>query len=129
VLALAKLFIARTCKENSCGPCSLSSEVFDALMAYSWPGNVRELENAIERAVVLAEGQPRIELGDLPVEVRTQAGQQTPTSMTLAEVERRHILSVLEAHGGNRGTTARALDIAANTLWRRLKTYGLPPAR
>src|SRR6266852_2540339 len=70
ILPLARQFIGRACKEHSCGPCSLSTEVLDLLMTHDWPGNVRELENAIERAVLLAEGKPRIEIGDLPPEIR-----------------------------------------------------------
>jgi transcriptional regulator with PAS, ATPase and Fis domain len=133
VLPLARQFIAKTCKQNSCGPCALSSDVLDALHAYAWPGNVRELENAIERAVVLAEGQPKIELGDLPPEIRAPAAAKSaaaePEWLTLAEAERRHILTTLERLDGNRAATARALGIGENTLWRKLKAYGVPAAR
>lgn len=134
LLPLARQFIARTCAENSCGPCALSSGVLDALGHYSWPGNIRELENAIERAVILAEGQPRIEVGDLPPEIR--GGQGAPiaagdgetgcaTIVPLSEVERRHILETLDQLGGNRKATAEALGIGENTLWRRLRSYGM----
>jgi two-component system, NtrC family, response regulator HydG len=132
ILPLARLFIARTCQQNSCGPCALSSDVLDALHAYAWPGNVRELENAIERAVVLAEGQPRIEVGDLPPDVRAPRHASTPARLnplTLAEVERRHVLATLEQFEGNRAATARALGIGENTLWRKLKAYGVPAVR
>lgn len=133
ILPLARHFIAKTCRQNSCGPCALSGAALDALCAYSWPGNVRELENAIERAVVLAEGQPRIEVGDLPPEIRSLGAthEATPAEapMTLEAVERRHILATLERFGGNRAVTAEALGIGANTLWRKLKSYGIPAAR
>lgn len=133
ILPLARQLIARTCRQNSCGPCALSSEVLDALSAYSWPGNVRELENAIERAVILAEGQPRIELTDLPPEVRELAGREDSPhpdeQLTLAEVERRYVLETLQRCAGNRAAAARALGIGENTLWRRLKAYGVAPAR
>jgi len=133
ILPLGRQFIARTCEQNSCGPCALSSGVLDALYAYAWPGNVRELENAIERAVMLAEGQPKIELGDLPPEIRAPAPRTDspaePESLTLAEVERRHILTTLERFDGNRATTARALGVGENTLWRKLRAYGVPAAR
>jgi len=132
ILPLARQFIGRVCSANSCGPCSFGADVLDRVMAYEWPGNVRELENAIERAVLLAEGQPRIELGDLPPEVRGGAGAERPTpvgAMTLAEVERRHILATLEQLGGNRKETAKALGIGENTLWRKLKSYGLVRVR
>jgi sigma-54 specific flagellar transcriptional regulator A len=111
----------------------LSPQAAAALRGYGWPGNVRELENAIERAVVLAEGQPKIELGDLPPEIRAPAGRGSappePDQLTLAEVERRHILATLERCGGTRSATAQALGIGENTLWRKLKAYGVPAAR
>ena len=47
----------------------------------------------------------------------------------LAEVEKEYILTVLADHGGNRTHTAKALGIGANTLWRKLKKWGVPPAR
>ncbi|RMH44066.1 MAG: hypothetical protein D6689_03320 [Deltaproteobacteria bacterium] len=128
LLPLARAFIARACRENHCGPCALSADVLDALLAYDWPGNVRELEHAIERAVVLAEGKPRIEVGDLPPEVRGDvraAAASAGDIVPLAEVERRHILATLDRLGGDRRATARALGISDNTLWRRLKQYGL----
>ena len=53
----AKYFLDRAAAANpDSGPFSLSDETMDALLAYDWPGNVRELENALERAVVVAEG-------------------------------------------------------------------------
>jgi transcriptional regulator with PAS, ATPase and Fis domain len=129
LLPLAREFIGRTCRENHCGPCSLSSDVLDLLHGYPWPGNIRELENAIERAVILAEGQPRIEVGDLPPEVRGAHPVATTSTadeiLPLAEVERRHIVATLERLGDNRKATAEALGISENTLWRRLKSYGL----
>src|SRR6266851_1214080 len=99
ILPLAHAFVRRSCTAYQCGPCSLSAEALDRLLAYDWPGNVRELEHAMERAVVLAEG------------------------------ERRHILRVLERMAGNRKETARVLGIGANTLWRKLRTYAAPPRR
>jgi transcriptional regulator with PAS, ATPase and Fis domain len=126
ILPLAHRFSRRACAEFACGPCSLSAEVLDRLLAYSWPGNVRELEHAMERAVVLAEGKPKIEVRDLPPEI--VLGQEAPVdsaSLPLAELERVHILRVLQRFGGNRKETARALGIGANTLWRKLRKYGV----
>lgn len=129
VLPLAREFISRTCKENACGPCSLSSEVLDHMLAYDWPGNVRELENAIERAVILAENQPTIRVQDLPAEIRghtaVHSASDSERIATLAEVEKHHILQTLERLGDNRKETAKVLGIAENTLWRKLKSYGL----
>ncbi len=127
ILPLAHQFVRRGCATYHCGPCSLSAAALDKLLAYNWPGNVRELEHAMERAVVLAEGKPKIELTDLPPEVLqgNGAAAEDDASLTLADVERRHILRVLERCGGRRKETARALGIASNTLWRKLREYGL----
>jgi len=130
ILPLARQFIGRVCALNHCGPCSLKPKTLDILVAYDWPGNVRELENAIERAVLLAEGQPAIQPGDLPPEVR--GGPTIATSgaiKTLDEVERQHILSTLERLGGNRKMTAKALRVGENTLWRKLTQYGMVKKR
>ena len=60
---------------------------------------------------------------DLPVEL------ESDSVLPLAELERRYILKVLNSFGGNRTHTARALGIGTNTLWRKLKAWGEPPAR
>jgi transcriptional regulator with PAS, ATPase and Fis domain len=128
VLPLAHAFMRRGCATYHCGPCSLSPAALDHLLAYAWPGNVRELEHAMERAVVLAEGKPKIEAGDLPPEIAGEAAGRGAgeggSVLPLAEVERRHILHALEKMGGNRKETARVLGIGANTLWRKLRQYG-----
>ncbi len=128
ILPLAHSFVRRGCAAYHCGPCSLSAHALDRLLAYGWPGNVRELEHAMERAVVLAEGKPKIEESDLPPELLRAPSQPTSedeASLPLAEVERRHVLRVLERCGGNRKQTAKALGIATNTLWRKLREYGV----
>jgi two-component system, NtrC family, response regulator HydG len=128
ILPLAHRFVRRGCTMYHCGPCSLSAAALDRLLAYSWPGNVRELENAMERAVVLAEGKPKIEESDLPPELLGADTKMLSTDeevLPLVEVERRHILRVLERCGGNRKETAKLLGVAGNTLWRKLRAYGL----
>jgi transcriptional regulator with PAS, ATPase and Fis domain len=125
VLPLAHAFMRRSCATYHCGPCSLSPAALDLLLAYDWPGNVRELEHAMERAVVLAEGKPKIETTDLPPEIAgvPATGGESEELLPLAEVERRHVLRVLQKTGGNRKETARILGIATNTLWRKLRSY------
>lgn len=128
LLPLARLFIGQTCGENHCGPCALSAEVLDKLQQHRWPGNIRELQNAIERAVILADGKPRIEIADLPPELRElpRGGLfEERDILTLAEVEQQHIVAVLERLDDNRKATAQALGIGENTLWRKLKSYGM----
>ncbi len=127
ILPLAHAFVRRGCEAYHCGPCSLSASALDHLLAYPWPGNVRELEHALERAVVLAEGKPRIEASDLPPEILTEgeAPLDDGALLRLADVERRHILRVLAHHGGSRKDAAQTLGIGTNTLWRRLRAYGV----
>src|SRR5205085_7895758 len=93
---------------------------------YEWPGNVRELENAMERAVALARGS-RVELEDLPEEVRQAARRPLPTKglvRPLDQIEKEYILAALELNGGNQTHTADQLKIGSATLYRKLKTYG-----
>src|SRR5690606_36991631 len=94
------------------------------LVRYDWPGNVRELENAMERAVALAE-RNRIDVDDLPEEVglappsASTSGQVRP----LDDVERDYILAVLRANQGDKAAAAEQLQIGIATLYRRLKRY------
>jgi DNA-binding NtrC family response regulator len=112
----------------------IDDKVLEALQSYEWPGNVRELENVIERASIIREGD-RISLKDLPTFVTSGAGSDTPAPslvvggrVTLDELERAHILGVLEATGGARKQTSEILGINASTLYRKLKKYGLQEA-
>jgi len=127
LLPLARKFVEHYCQVLHCGPCSLSAEALNRLMQYEWPGNVRELEHAMERAVVLAQDKPKIELGDLPPEVVGSSGGLAVEEqlIPLAEMERRYILRALEKCGGNKKESAKALGIGANTLWRKLRSYNL----
>lgn len=102
------------------------------LLRYPWPGNVRELQNAIERALVLASGS-RIAAGDLPWEAQSEAAAPglAGSALTLEEVEKAHILAVLESVHGNRAAAARRLGIGKTTLFRKLQLYrgGFAPGK
>jgi Nif-specific regulatory protein len=116
---------------NKCAKPELqfSSEAREAILDYHWPGNVRQLKNVIERMVVMSSSQV-LGLEDVPPEIRREpppsgAGAAAGPLVPLAELERQHILRVLQHTGGNKKETASILGIDRSTLYARLKTYGI----
>jgi two-component system response regulator HydG len=86
---------------------------------YQWPGNIRELENAIERAMVVAQ-EPELREGDFALRLPISGS----SSRTLEDMEKVHILAVLEECRGNQTLAAEMLDIDRVTLHNKLKKYG-----
>ncbi|OLE53834.1 MAG: hypothetical protein AUG51_11125 [Acidobacteria bacterium 13_1_20CM_3_53_8] len=113
-----------------------SDSALNLLMAYDWPGNVRELENAVEAAALRARGA-EIAPEDLPVKMQTSdvkaraALSRSPLTamyadlVSMDELERRYLLHVLEATGGNRTRAAEILDIDRRTLYRMAERFGI----
>ncbi|MEO6526390.1 MAG: sigma-54 dependent transcriptional regulator [Gemmatimonadaceae bacterium] len=108
-------------------PRDVSPETMELIAAYPWPGNVRELRNVLERALLLARGQPAITPQHLPGEVRGLGDElMLPhVSRSLADVERAHIDRTLRAHSANRTRTARELGISRATLIKKIREYEL----
>ena len=94
----------------------------ERLQRHHWPGNVRELENAIERAMVVGQGN-RIRPEDLPLRVEKDAVR--PRDRSLEALESAHIARVLREESGNVSQTARVLGIDRGTLYNKIKKYGL----
>ncbi len=108
----------------------ISSDALDLLMAYNWPGNVRELENAMERAVVLANSY-EITAKELPPAVRSLGEKRIYESdNTLAswieKLEEQALRQALLECEGNISKTAKQLGIGRATIYRKAKKYGLP---
>ena len=98
------------------------------LLTYTWPGNVRELRNVIERIVLMSPAQGPItpdEVDRVLPKPRGPASTDDPSGMTLDEIERRHILRVLDASNGNKTLAAKTLAIDYKTLLAKLKKFSL----
>jgi DNA-binding NtrC family response regulator len=120
---LAEYFLKKFAAENQKEVSGFSPEVTDFLLKYQWPGNVRELENTVERAVILTKSS-EIQLADLLQKNSPLVGPAS-SGKTLKEVERNHIINILNETGGNYGKAARILGISRATIYNKAKAYGL----
>ena len=98
----------------------ISPGAVQQLQQQPWMGNVRELENAVERAMVVAQ-EPELDEQDF---IFKQQPAMATAGKSLDEIERAHILQVLEECGGNQSRAAEVLDIDRVTLHHKLKRYG-----
>ncbi|MCX7590038.1 MAG: sigma-54 dependent transcriptional regulator [Kiritimatiellae bacterium] len=130
---LCDYFLREFAEKNNRPIEGITSDALNILSAYHWPGNVRELRNTIEKMVVLSRGG-KLTARDVPVAIKEAvkgrgvmvtrgAHIQEPTGETLADVEKRLILSTLKRVGGSRTVAARELGISRRTLHRKLKQY------
>jgi len=131
VLLLANEYLRKVAARTGRSVKGIAPEAARKLIEYGWPGNVRELVNAIERAVALAE-YDEITVADLPEKIQRFAPSHVlvaaadPSELVpLDEVEKRYVLRVLEAVGGNRTRAAEILRVDRKTLYSKLKSYGV----
>ena len=130
VLLLAQHFLVHFAEKARKSVTGLSPPAAERLLAYAWPGNVRELQNSMERAVALTQYE-QITVDDLPEKIRAYrpshvliAADDPSELVPLEEMERRYILRVMEAVGGNRTLAAKVLRIGRKTLYRKLALGG-----
>ena len=130
VLVLANEYLQRVASRSGKPVTSIAPEAARKLINYAWPGNVRELVNAMERAVALAEYN-QITVADLPEKIQAftsshvlVASNDPSELVSLDEVEKRYILRVIDAAGGNRTRAAEILKVDRKTLYTKLKAYG-----
>jgi two-component system response regulator HydG len=123
VLLLAQCFVERAALRAGKQIRGLSPGAVARLQAHAWPGNVRELQSSIERAVALTT-RDEIAAADLPEHLRPALCPPAEEALApLAEVERLHILGVLDAVRGNRSRAASILGIDRKTLQRKLGRF------
>jgi transcriptional regulator with GAF, ATPase, and Fis domain len=122
---LATHFLETYKKRSNKNITGITKKAMAWLRRYDWPGNVRELENAIERAVIVAQGR-MIGIDDLPHAVRgaeTSKSIEVEVGSTIEEVEKRMILQTLAYTRGDRTRAAQILGIGRKTLYRKLQSY------
>jgi len=123
IAMLARHFVLQLAPHLGVEALPLTADVARALAEYRWPGNARELRNFIERSLIL---------GHYPLEALAMADAASDLDAavpdapeSLAEVEKRHMLAVLEASGGNKTEAARRLGISRKTLERKCALWGI----
>ncbi len=128
ILLLAQHFIEQFAIRTDKCVLGISNAAAEKLLDYGWPGNVRELRNVMERAVALTKYE-KLVIEDLPEKIRSYRGTEmiigsnASELVSMEETERRYILHVLKAVGGNKTHAARVLAFDRKTLYRKLQFY------
>jgi len=132
-LLLAQRFIDESPLREVREARGMSAAFAQKLLSYPWPGNIRQLQNCIERAIAVSRGS-ELSLEDLPDAIRDAQpsrvdlldGSDVSALPTMEEVERRYILQVLKALGGNKTAVAQVLGFDRRTLYRKLDRMNAP---
>ena len=119
----AEYFIKFYSKKIGRNILEVSPSFYQKLMEYNFPGNIRELRNIVERAVILLDGKTLTE-SSLPKDILKKRIYHED-SLNLEDVEKKHILFVLEQTEGNKTKAAEILGIGLTTLYRKLQSYGI----
>jgi DNA-binding NtrC family response regulator len=120
---LVDYFINKYCLSMNRPPVKIDPSALKRLEEFTFPGNVRELENMIERAIVVGNGK-KISLKDLPLEKSVVSN----SIESLDDLEKTHILQILNKYNWNISRTAKALMVDRVTLYKKISKYGLKPA-
>lgn len=132
ILLLAEHFVREVAPKLGKGSAGLSRDAQNALLSYRWPGNIRELANAVERALILADGSlltaAHFDLARAPSIHQEGIGDPIagkPIPEALPDMEKRAILAALERTKGNKTQAAAILGITRTKLQTRLKRFGI----
>jgi DNA-binding NtrC family response regulator len=126
IMPLANAFLKRFAAQANRIIQGFTSGAVERLTAFDWPGNVRQLQNEVQRAVLLSEGNT-VDVADLSIATaKPDTGEFNDTNFTLLEgVERNAIVQMLKDTGGNKLETAKRLGIGRQTLYNKIKAYGI----
>ena len=123
IIPLAERFIIRFCKQYGKPALRLDNAAREKLMQHPWSGNIRELEHAIEKAVIICDGA-FLSAGLFQLQRRNEASEM-PAASTLEDMEKQMIRRTLDKCGGNLSAVASQLGITRQTLYNKMKKYGL----
>jgi len=122
---MAGFFLDKFALKYERGKMSFSQETLNSMQEYSWPGNIRELEHSIEKAVILAENDI-ISPDDLFLKrTASRTQQKKEVNPSFNEIERDIIRRALLRNNGNMVITARELGVTRQTIYNKIKRYGL----
>lgn len=116
---LVEKFLLKYGIEYKDRPVSIAPEALELIIRFHWPGNIRELENVIQRAVIMCD--KRIEITDLPDNLKYKIDFPDDHLLPLREIEKRYILKVLEATENNKSKAAEILQIDRKTLRQKIQ--------
>lgn len=122
IVPLAEIFLKFFCERYKKQPIGLSQEAAAKLIAHTFEGNIRELQNIIEKAVIMCDGD---EITTEHLQLYTPQVQARSTASTLEEMERTAIADAIESCAGNLTMVAQRLGITRQTLYNKIKRYGL----
>ena len=120
---LAQHFSTTLAAEMGLSPASFSDAQMAVMQAYDWPGNVRELKNVIERCLLLNMTPSQCLSGHAAARGAQSPSYADATELSLEELEKQHILHVLELEGGNKSAAARRLGVSRKTLERKVQAW------
>ena len=122
IVPLAGIFLAHYCEKYKKEPLSISQAAASRLISHTFEGNIRELQNIMEKAVIMCDGG---EILPEHLQLYVPQSQSRGSASTLEEMERTAIAEAIESCGGNLSMVAQRLGITRQTLYNKIKRYGL----
>ncbi len=124
ILPLARLFTARFGKQYGRPDLTLNTEAEEILLHHPWKGNIRELEHTIEKAIIISDGTD-ITPQAFHLQAPPRTATDSPSATTLEEMEIQMIRQAMDTCSGNLSAVAAQLGISRQTLYNKMKKYGL----
>lgn len=116
---LAKNFLRKYAAEYAKPKIEFTDKALEILQRYDWPGNVRELENVVQRVIIMSENS--IDIKQFPDYLKYPTPSTTPTSKSLQQIEKEHIIKIMASVDNNKTKAAEILQIDRKTLRKKLK--------